>query len=86
MKIVDADCTFKDDGFDRAVKIYKPNIKDVKAVQAIIDYARNEGKGKPIIGEDEEEMILVQIKDDSQYSHLIHPVSDLKKFLETFFE
>jgi len=86
MRIVDADCTFKDEGFDRAVKIYKPNIENVKAVQAIVDYARNKGKGKPIVDEDGKERILIQIKEDSQYSYPIQPIGDLKKFLETFFE
>ena len=86
MKIVDADCSFVDDGFRGAVETNKSDIESLKSVQAIIDLARNEGKRKPIINQGAGEMILIQLgKAGDQYACPMMTVLELKDSLEDLF-
>ena len=86
MKIVDADPSFTDDGFGKAVEINKSDVGSLQKVQAIIDFARKEGFGEPIIDQGAGESILVQLEEeDDQYVCPMRNAHELKDSLEELF-
>lgn len=86
MKIVSADCSFGDEGFRRAVEINESDIENLQKVQAIIDFARNEGGEKPIIDQGAGEIILIQIKKyGDQYACPMRNALELEDSLKDLF-
>jgi len=92
MQIVKADKCYRKEGFSAAVELSRSDIENIEKlldagyeeavkteIQKIIDFARQEGGGKPLIDDGEGESILIEI--DGIQCDLFADVDELKDML-----
>jgi hypothetical protein len=95
MQIVKAEEDHRKEGFSAAVELSSSDIENIEKlldagdeeavkteIQKIIDFARQEGKGKPLIDDGEGEAILIEI--DGIQVDLAADVDELKDMLPCF--